>query len=225
MLVTYRSSPEDRTSRGELIEEALCRLLAPDKAEVPSGPAAETARQEIEKICAGFAQAGASPHIGEARQALQKMADDATALARRIEQNARMLEVGAATFNPADTAERSTEKQEEIQSAQDELLATARELDRVAEMLRERIARWAGKETGKLSSAYQMIHGDPGQPLAEAAAQLFAQHRPNDLHASVTGNFYMFIRLLYEAAIGHKPKEYELLSACRHAVKAVPAKR
>ena len=228
MSVTQPGSPGSRISRNELIEEALCKLLAPDKAEVPSSPEAESARQEIENICADFAavlkEAEASPRVGEARQALRKMADDATALAERFRRDANMLIFGAATFNPSDTPEQDGRKQEEIESAKDNLLSAAMDLDRIAKILRERIHRWTGKATGKLR-AHQMVHGNPGKALADAAAQLFAEHRPNDLHASPTGDFFMFVRHLYEAATDCALTEQELLRACQDAVKTVHSKQ
>ena len=224
MPLTFSGSTDNRTSRNELIEEALSRLIAPNRAEVPTGPTTETARREIEKICADFAasfkEAEASPHIGEARRALHKAAEDATALAGHFRQNTNMLMVGAATDNPADTAEQKAANQEEVKSAQDELLAAARNLDRISEKFRARIARWEGKETGRLRT-YQMVHGNPAREFTETAAQLFLRHRPSDLDAGVAGDFYTFIRLLYEAATGRQPSDKELLSACRAAVKTV----
>ena len=145
MPVIFSGSTENRTSRNELIEDALFRLLAPDKAEVPSSPETELARQEIEKICdqfaATFKEAEASPRIGKARKALRKMADEATALAQRFRGNPNTLILGAATFNPSDAEEQEAAKKEEIKSAQDELLHAATELDRIADTLRDRIAR------------------------------------------------------------------------------------
>ena len=211
-----------------MIEEALCKLIAPDKAEVPSSPETELARQEIGKICADFAasfkEAEASLRIGDARKALQKMVDEAAALAQRFRDNPNTLILGAATFNPSDTPDQNTRKRKEIKSARDDLLAAAIDLDRIAKTLRERLARWANKETGKLRT-YQMVHGNPAEALAKAAAQLFAQHRPNDLDAGEANDFYMFIRLLYEAATDRQPTEYELLPACRKAVKVMLSKQ
>ena len=228
MLVIVPGSPKSRTSRNELIEEALCKLIAPDKAEVPSSPETELARQKIEKICADFAasfkEAEASPRIGDARKALQKMADKATALAQRFRDNANMLTFGAATSNPSDTPQQNAQKQEEIDSAKKDLLSAAAEIERIGETLRERIERWTGKATGRLRT-YQMVHGNPGEALAKAAAQLFAEHRPNDLHASPTGDFFMFVQHLYQAATGCALTEQELLRACQVAVKAVHNKQ
>jgi len=183
----------------------------------------QNARAKIEQICAEFGialeEALASPLIGETRTALKLMADDAAALAERLQMDDGRFMLGAATFNWGDAAERAAKRQE-IEDLREFFAPVARELSRISEILRERVSQWDGKRTGELHT-YEMVYGAPKKQLAGAAARLFYQYRPNDLNAGRKGDFYRFLEYLFEIATNKEPSGDELLRHAQEAVKAI----
>ena len=214
MPVTYIPSP------GERLLDAAVGLLQ------VSPEAAVAARREIEQIVKRFAdslkEAGASPGIAEARQALSDMADEAEALGQRFRQNMDKLVFGAPNFNMADLPEAEAAKRQEIASLKDIVWSEAAQLDEIADRLRQRRDQWAGKHTGELH-AYEMAFGNPKKQLAVDAARLFFQHRPVDLHAGRKGDFYLLVEYLFELGSEHVPEGDELLRHVQEAVAAIQA--
>ena len=214
MPVTYIPSPGER-----LLDAAVGLLQVSPEASV-------AARREIEQIVKRFAdslkEAGASPGIAEARQALSDMADEAEALSQRFRQNMDKLVFGAPTFNIADLPELKAAKRQEIASLKEVVWAEAAHLDEIAVRLRQRRDQWAGKHTGELH-AYEMAFGNPKKQLAVDAARLFFQHRPIDLHAGRKGDFYQLVEYLFELGSGHEPEGDELLRHVQEAVAAIQA--
>ncbi len=214
MPVTYIPSP------GERLLDAAVGLLQ------VSPEAAVAARREIEQIVKRFAdslkEAGASPGIAEARQALSDMTDEAEALSQHFRQNMDKLVFGAATFNMADLPELEAAKRQEIASLKDIVWSGAAHLDEIAVRLRQRRDQWAGKHTGELH-AYEMAFGNPKKQLAVDAARLFSQHRPAGLHAGRKGDFYQLVEYLFELGSGHAPEGDELLRHVQEAVAAIQA--
>lgn len=220
--IRFVGSSENAVSREELIDEALRRLHGVHSTEIPKKPEMQEDRRWTEETCDEYKTRCERPSIRKSRQALRKMAQKAAELAALFRQEKGALILGTATEGPDDSPEQIVEKRQEIESAQNDLLAAANDLDQISDRLNERAARWDGKDTGQLPSAEAMAFGNPQNWLAEEAAQKFNERRPDDLNKSEDGDFYIFVGLLHEIAMGAKSeKPYALLKACRAAVEKV----